>query len=160
MHKPRISIVSIEFSERSQFSMPSRDSHVASITYKQDGLDYPLTASGESDTQQSALENAIEALNWNIALDSEFTEDEIRLLISAHYLYEKQGRGTWYMENVLAHLSGVEIQFHVESNPVIQLSKEGLLLHHTDAGFTLFQLSEMGKYIVESHPNIKQSKKR
>jgi hypothetical protein len=160
MQKPRISIMSIDFSERPQFSMPSTVTHIANITYQQDDVDYPLTVSGESDTQQGALKNALQVLKWNIALDSEFTEDESRLLKSAHYLYEKQGRSTRYMENVLAHLSGVEIRFHVESNPVRQLAREGLLLRHTDAEFTLFQLSEMGKYIVESHPNIKHSEKR
>jgi len=137
--------------------MPANMIHTAIITYKQNGVDYPLTASGESAIQQNALQDALEALNWNIALDSDYSEDESRLLVAAHQLYIKQGRGTWYIENVLSHLSAVEIQFHVESNLIRQLAKEGLLLRHTDAGLTLFQLSEMGKYIVESHPNFKQA---
>lgn len=93
-------------------------------------------------------------MNWKIALDSIFTDEEVRLLKAAHKLYIKQGAGTWYMENVLAHLGHVDMQMRVESNPVRNLAKDGLLLQHTEDNRTLFRLSDLGQYIVESHPQF------
>ena len=120
MEKPQITITSLDFLDRLSFVL-SRIVYIAEITYNQSDVDYSLKSSGEGLTHPEALQDALRAMNWKIALDSIFTDEEVRLLKAAHKLYIKQGAGTWYMENVLAHLGHVDMQMREESNPVRNL---------------------------------------
>ena len=155
MEKPQITILSLHISERPNF-VTRHPVYTAEITYSQSDVDYSLKVSGEGSTHPEALQDAVRAMNWDIALDSTFSSDEVNLLKVAHQLYVEQGESsTWYMENVLAQLSKVNMQMHVESNAVRILAKEKLLLRYDDVARTLFRLSDFGKYIVESHPQFK-----
>lgn len=153
MEKPQITILSLHISERPNF-VTRHLVYTAEITYSQSDVDYSLKVSGEGSTHPEALQDAVRAMNWDIALDSTFSSDEVDLLKVAHQLYVEQGPSTWYMENVLAQLGTVNMQMHVESNAVRILAKEKLLLRYDDVARTLFRLSDFGKYIVESHPQF------
>lgn len=153
MEKPQITILSLHISERPNF-VTRHPVYTAEITYSQSDVDYSLKVSGEGSTHPEALQDAVRAMNWDIALDSTFSSDEVDLLKVAHQLYVEQGPSTWYMENVLAQLGKVNMQMHVESNAVRILAKEKLLLRYDDVARTLFRLSDFGKYIVESHPQF------
>lgn len=152
MKNPDVTIVCITFTD-----CPCHNPIVtiAEITYNQDGVDYLLKVSGEALTQAEALQNALTTMTWTIALDSQFTDEEVRLLKVAHELYTEHGAGTWYIENVLAHLAHVDMQMRVESNPVRMLAKVGLMLQHIETNRILFRLSDFGQTIVESHRQFK-----
>lgn len=151
MENPDVTIASITFTDRQSFVHHNQIVTIAEISYDQDGVDYPLKVSGEALTQAEALQNALTTMTWAIALDSQFTDEEVRLLKVAHKLKLEQGAGTWYIENVLAHLAHVDMQMRIESNPVRMLTKVGLMLQHIETNRTLFRLSDFGQYIVESH---------
>jgi hypothetical protein len=154
MEKPKTNNLSLNFSERRSF-VAIHTIFIAEITYSQTDVDYALKASGEGPTHPEALQEALIAMNWKIALDSEFTEQEVQLLIMAYKAYLDHGGTTWYTETSLALIAGVEIQGYLESNPIRQLAKVGLMLKHVEANRTLFRLSDFGQYIVESHHQFK-----
>ncbi len=154
MEKPQATITSLNFSERRSFTA-SYTIYVAEITYKQSGVDYALKASGEGPTHPDALQDALRAMTWTIALDSTFTTEEAQLLKTAYQTYVEHGDTTWYTETSLALIAGIEFQPHYDSNPIRQLAKEKLMLRHHEATRTRFCISDFGKYVVESHPQFK-----
>jgi hypothetical protein len=154
MEKPRVVITSIDFSDCPDFPSHTHTIQMVTITYNQVGVDYPLKAYGEAATHQAALQDGLTAMDWNIALDSHYTNAEVRLLKTAHKLYNEHDSTPWYQENVLAHMGEVEMQMHVKSNPLRILAREKLLLCDDGDSRTLFRLSDLGKYVVESHPQF------
>ncbi len=150
MEKPQTKIQSLNFFQRVSF-VSSYTIHIAEITYQQSDVDYALKASGEGRTQPDALGDALRAMKWNIALDSTFTEDEVKLLKAAYQTYLEHGDTTWYTEISLANLAGVDLQPHLDSNPVRLLIKENLMMRHDEVARTLFRISDFGTYVVESH---------
>jgi hypothetical protein len=153
MEKPQTTIISLNFSERMSFA--SHITFIAEITYNQTGVDYVLKVSGDGPTHPEALQEALTAMNWKIALDSQFSEDEVQLLTRAYEAYLEHGETTWYTETSLALITSVEIQEYLESNPIRQLAKVGLMLKHVETNRTLFRLSDFGQYILESHHQFK-----
>jgi len=150
MEKPNTTITSLNFSERRSFTA-SHTIYVAEITYQQSDVDYALKASGEGKTHPDALQDALRAMTWDVALDSTFMTEEVQLLKAAYQTYVEHGDTTWYTEISLANLASVDLQPRLDSNPVRLLIKENLLLRHDEVARTLFRISDFGKYVVESH---------
>jgi hypothetical protein len=156
MEKPRVAITAVDFTDRSSFLPHSHTVtiHIATITYHQTGVDYPLKAYGEAATHQAALQDALTALDWNVVLDSHYTDTEVSLLKTVYQLYREHGLATWYQETVLAGMSEVDMPLSVENNPLRMLAQEKLLLRQHEDGQTLFRLSDLGQYVVEAHPQF------
>lgn len=150
MEKPNTTITSLNFSERRSFKA-SHTIYVAEITYQQSDVDYALKATGEGRTHPDALQDALRAMSWDVVLDSTFMTEEVQLLKAAYQTYLEHGDTTWYTEISLANLASVDLQPHLDSNPVRLLIKENLLLRHDEVARTLFRISDFGKYVVESH---------
>ncbi|MEO1666749.1 MAG: hypothetical protein AAFU54_19075 [Chloroflexota bacterium] len=154
MEKPTITITGITFESRPTFTSP-HPVYVANIAYNQDDVSYALTVSGEGKTHPKALQDALNALNWAVALDAVFSDYEIKIIKAAHKLYVEGGASTWSMDTSIAALANVPIQASVETNPVRTLAGNGILRRYDGAVRTLFRLSDMGVYIIESHPQFK-----
>jgi|GEM_PF-5204680 len=150
MEKPKTTITSLNFSQRIGL-MSSYTVYIAELTYDQTDVDYSLKATGEGRTHPDALQDALRAMIWDAALDITFTEGEVQLLKVAHQTYLEHGETTWYTETTLANLAGVDLQPHLESNPVRLLASENLMMRHDEVARTLFRISDFGKYVVESH---------
>ena len=154
MIAPEINITNVEFKDHSGFIPNAETAKMASISYQISETDYMLIASGEGESDYFALQNALESLAWSVALHSDYRAVDIAILKAAHDLYLKN-KVSWHWERTLMRRSQTKFPLYVESNPVRQLAKFGLLNRHLDDYGVVFQLSEMGLEVILNHAQFK-----